>query len=570
MKTVKGVPMAKFRTTPLNEVSKINRIVDIIQQGETEAPEKIAYKYKNAKQEVQEVSFRAFGRDVRALGTALSALGIDSEHIACVAENSYVWINTYLSVLCSRGVYLPVDKELPPEDMLYVLKSGDAKVIFYSKRFEAFFRERREELSQVKYFIGFDREEDEGEFLSFSKWKKKGEEMMDGGYTEYTAHMTASDPKALKLLVYTSGTTGIAKGVMLSEENLVCEVYHGLQVADILTVGLSVLPYHHTYEAVVGILVYLHRHATTCINDSLAAILKNLKLYQPDFIYLVPAFLEMFYKKIRANMEEKGKWETFQKGARISKILLKLGIDVRRKLFAELHEVFGGNLRLMVVGAAPLRAEVIDFFETVGITVCQGYGITECSPLVSVNRNNKYADPNTVGMPLPCLEVRIDAPGEDGNGEICVKGKTVMMGYYKNPEATAACIRDGWFHTGDLGFIDERGYLSITGRCKNLIVLDNGKNVYPEELENYIMNIPYIAEAVVRGVKDENGKTVLLAEVFLSKEKVKELGQTPTEEQILQEIRAKTAALPMYKQVTRVSIRPVEFEKTTTKKIRRI
>jgi len=559
----------KAKYSALNEVSKIDRICDILTQAEAECPDKIAYQYKNAKQEVQQVTYRAFGRDIRALGSALSELGLDSEHIACVSENSYRWINLYLTVLFSRGVYLPVDKELPPDDMKYVLISGDATVIFYSKRFESYFRERRAEFANVRYFIGFDLQEDDGEFLSFSKLLARGEALLDSGYEEYVSHMTASDPHVMKMLVYTSGTTGVAKGVMLSEENLVREVYHGLQVADILTVGLSVLPYHHTYEAVVGILVYLHRHAVTCINDSLAAILKNLKLYQPDFIYLVPAFLEMFYKKIRATMEERGKWGTFQKGAKISRFLLKLGIDVRRKLFAELHETFGGKLRLMVVGAAPLRSEVIQFFETVGITVCQGYGITECSPLVSVNRNNKTADPETVGMPLPCLEVMIDNPGEDGNGEILVKGKTVMLGYYKNPEETARVMRDGWFHTGDLGHIDERGFLSITGRCKNLIVLDNGKNVYPEELENYAMNLPYIAEVVVRGVKDEKEKTVLLAEVFLSKEKIKELGAAPDEGTILSDLRALTAALPMYKQISRVEIRPTEFEKTTTKKIKR-
>ena len=553
----------------LNEVSKIERLVDILTQAEAECPNRIAYKHRYGSQEIQEVTYREFGRDVRSLGSALSELGVDQEHIAMVAENSYPWIRVYFTVLCSRGVYLPVDKELPQEDMLYVLQSGEASVVFYSKRFEAFFKENREKLPKVRYFIGLDREEDEGEFLSFAKLCEKGEKLLEEGYGEYVNHMTASDPFALKLLVYTSGTTGIAKGVMLSEDNLVGEVYHGLQVADILTVGLSVLPYHHTYEAVVGILVYLHRHATTCINESLAAILKNLKGYQPDFIYLVPAFLEMFYKKIRATMEEQGKWETFQKGAKISRFLLKMGIDVRRKLFAAVHEVFGGNLKLMVVGAAPLRDEVIDFFETVGVTVCQGYGITECAPLVSVNRNNKTADPKTVGRPLPCLEVKIACPAEDGTGEILVKGRTVMMGYYNAPEKTAEVMEDGWFHTGDLGFIDHRGYLSITGRCKNLIVLDNGKNVYPEELENLIMNIPYIAEVVVRGIKDDNGKTVILAEMFLNKDKVKEMGGTPEESKILADIRTVTSELPMYKQIAKIQLRDMEFEKTTTKKIKR-
>ena len=562
--------MAKFRTTPLNDVAPIEHIYDILTQAEAACPDRIAYQFKNKKQEVQKVTYHEFVDEVRAIGSALANLGVDEKHIACIAENSYNWICVYLSVLCSRGVYLPVDKELPPQDILYVLNSGDAEVLFYSKRFEDLLHEKRAEFPKIQYFIGFDRDEDEGEFLSFARLKEKGKALVKEGYRGYTDYTTASDLHRLKMLVYTSGTTGIAKGVMLSEENLVCEVFHGLQVADILTVGLSVLPYHHTYEAVVGILVYLHRHATTCINESLAAILKNLKLYQPDFIYLVPAFLEMFYKKIRAKMEEEGKWETFRKGARLTKALRKIGIDVRRKVFSQIHEVFGGNLKLMVVGAAALRSEVIDFFETIGITVCQGYGITECSPLVSVNRNNKYADPETVGMPLPCLTVRIDNPGEDGNGEICVKGKTVMLGYYNNPEQTAEVMRDGWFHTGDLGVIDERGYLSITGRCKNLIVLDSGKNVYPEELENYIMNVPYIAEVVVRGEKDEAGKTHVLAEIFLSSDKVKEMGKAPDEAQILADIHKETEHLALYKQVTKVKLRDQEFEKTPTRKIRRV
>ncbi len=562
--------MAKFKVTPLNDVSPISRIADILTQALAEAPDGIAYRHKYGTPEIQDVSFAEFVHQVRALGSALSELGVDQEHIACVAENSYHWIRLYLTVLCSRGVYLPVDKELPPQDMLYVLKNGDARVVFYSKRFEEFFRTHRDELPEVRYFIGFDRDEDEGEFLSYRRLSARGEELLSEGYDVYTANMTSSDPKAMKLLVYTSGTTGIAKGVMLSEENLVAEVYHGLQVADILTVGLSVLPYHHTYEAVVGILVYLHRHATTCINESLAAILKNLKTYQPDFIYLVPAFLEMFHKKILQNIEEKGKGKTFRTGAKISRILLKCGIDVRSKLFAEVHEAFGGNLKLIVVGAAPLRPEVTDFFSTIGITICQGYGITECSPLVSVNRNDPYADPKTVGMPLPCLEVKIDNPSEDGNGEILVKGKTVMLGYYKNPEETERVMKNGWFHTGDLGNIDHRGFLSITGRLKNLIVLDNGKNVYPEEIENIIMNVPTVAETVVRGVKDDAGKTVILAEIFLSKDAVKELGYEPDEKELLREIHARMTEFPMYKQVSRVTKRETEFEKTTTRKIRRV
>lgn len=551
----------------LNEVARVERLQDILDQAVAACPDRAAYRFRKGKT-VVDVSYRQFYDEVRALGSALAELGVDEGHIACIGDNSYNWIRTFLTGLLSRGVFVPVDKQLPEADIINVLTHSESRVVFYAKKFETFFREKEAELPNVRYFIGFDREEDDGKFLSLAGLLDRGMALYRSGYAVYINNMKASDPHALKLLLYTSGTTGKSKGVMLTEDNLVSVVYYGLQVSTIYTVGLSVLPYHHSYEAVTDLLVSLHHHSTLCINESLAAVLKNLGEYHPDYIYLVPAFLEVFYKKIRAGMEEKGKWETFLKAKKISRALLKVGIDARRKLFKQVHEIFGGRLIKIVVGGAPLRPDVADFFDTIGITVCNGYGITECSPLVSVNLDY-FCDFRTVGVKLPCIEVRIDDPGEDGNGEICVKGKTVMLGYYKDPEETAKAIVDGWFHTGDLGYINEYQQLSITGRIKNLIVMDNGKNVYPEEIEDYVMNVPYVQENVVSAYKDESGKTCIGVELFLNADKVKEMPAAPDEEALLAAVRAATEALPSYKRPTRVTIRDTEFPKNSSNKILR-
>ena len=559
--------MSRKKGIILNDVVRIERLQDILDQAVAACPDHTAYIYRKGKEKYT-VSYRQFYDEVRSLGSALAELGVDEGHIACIGDNSYNWIRAFLTGLLSRGVFVPVDKQLPEGDIINVLTHSESQVVFYAKKFEDFFHQKEGELPGVKFFIGFDREEDEGKFLSLKKLLDRGMELFRSGYTVYTKNMKTSDPMALKLLLYTSGTTGKSKGVMLTEDNLVGVVYYGLQVSTIYTTGLSVLPYHHSYEAVTDLLVSLHHHSTLVINESLAAVLKNLQEYHPDYIYLVPAFLEVFYKKIRAGMEEQGKWETFQKGKKISRALLKIGIDARRKLFKQVHEIFGGKLIKIVVGGAPLRPDVADFFDTIGITVCNGYGITECSPLVSVNLDY-FCDFRTVGVKLPCIDVRIDRPGEDGNGEICVKGKTVMLGYYKDPEETAKVIVDGWFHTGDLGNINQYQQISITGRIKNLIVMDNGKNVYPEEIEDYVMNVPYVQENVVSAYKDESGKTGIGVEVFLNADKVKELGQAPGEEQILADVRTATEALPSYKRPTRVTVRDTEFPKNSSNKILR-
>lgn len=550
------------------ELTRPNSIKHLMEIAVNEAADKIAFKYRTG-EGIREVSFLEFQNETVWLGTALSSIGMASGHIGCAGENSYNWIMVYLTALKSEGVFCPIDKELPDADLINVIDGGDDEVVFCDKKREETFKRIREQLPKVKYFVCFDREEDEGEFLSFNKLLAKGKELYENGDRTY-CDMQTKDMNALKMLIYTSGTTGLAKGVMLSEHNLISLVHYGLKLASIREVGLSVLPYHHSYEAVAGILVAIHRHSTLCINDSLKRVVKNLALYKPGYMYVVPALMEVLYRRMWASIEEKGKTKTVKTGIKLSRFLRAIGIDKRRKIFAELHQALGGNLEKLVCGGAPLRAEIADFFDDIGIIVTNGYGITECSPLVSVN-TDFINDPKTVGLPMECVRIKIDNPNEDGEGEICVKGDIVMLGYYKNEEATKEVFtEDGYFRTGDYGTVNKKGQILITGRKKNIIILGNGKNIYPEELEDYIGGIPYVLENIVYAYRDENGEEEALAvQCVVDPELLEKEGKESLEAKLKHDVFTALEKLPTYKQVTKVIIREIPFVKTTTNKIRR-
>ncbi len=546
----------KNKATGYYEVPPVNSIKEMLENAKNEAGDWDAYQYKISDTEIRHVSFSEFYQNTEDLGASLCALGLGDAHIACVGDNSYPWIVAYFTVLKSAGVFVPIDKELPVDDMLRIINDSDSTAIFFASRFEEAILENKEKLPNIKYFISLEREEPTDGYLTMSQLIKDGASLEKKEYDSLK-----SDENSLKLLVYTSGTTGIAKGVMLSEHNLISGVYYGLHVSQVFGTGLSVLPYNHTYEAVCDLLVSIHKHTTLCINDSLKAVLKNLQLYKPDYIYIVPAFLEIFYSGVQKNIRKQGKEKLVNSMIKISNDLRKVGIDLRKVFFKQITDAFGGNLRKIVCGGAPIRPEVGKFFGDIGIWVIGGYGITECSPLVSVN-DELANDYNTVGRRLPCLQWRVDAPNEEGIGEIQVKGDVVRLGYYKQPEKTAEVLKDGWFSTGDYGYITSEDWLVITGRKKNIIVLTNGKNIYPEEIENYIMQIDYISEVIVSGIKNDHGQeTGLIAEVYLSEER--------TVEQTLDDIQAKLDILPSYKNVSKVIIRDEPFSKTTSNKIKR-
>ena len=552
----------------LYEVTKFNNFKEMLDIAVKEAGDTIAFKFKNPGDEtVHERTYTQFRNETISLGTELAEMDLASLHVACIGENSYKWVVTYLTMINADGVFVPVDKELPIGDIINVLNESDSEVVFLANNFEKAFKENIDKLKKVKYFITFERTEDDGIFLSFDKLMAKGEKLYKSGNKKYT--IMKNDPEKLKMLVYTSGTTGLAKGVMLTEHNLAAMVYHGLRVSTVYDTCLSVLPYHHTYESVCGLLVSLHHHSTICINDKIRAVLKNLQLYKPSYLYVVPAFAESFYKKINSAIEEKGKTEIIKKLIKVSNNLRKAGIDMRRTFFKSIHATFGGRLKKIVCGGAPIRPEIGEFFDDIGINLINGYGISECSPLVSANRDY-FNDFNTAGVKLPCIDIKIDNYNDDGIGEICVKGETVMLGYYKNEAETKKVLIDGWFYTGDYGLINEYGQITITGRKKNLIVLNNGKNIYPEEIENYIMSIPYVNEVVVYAIKNDNGEeSALCAEAYLNDEKLIELNIKKPIENLKQDITAACKQLPAYKQIQKIILRQQEFEKTTSKKIKR-
>ena len=550
-----------------HEVVKVTSVKEMLELAVKEAGDQDAFQYKEGKNKIVKVTYKEFAKDTEALGTALASIDMHDKHIAMIGENSYKWLTGYLTVLKSTGVFVPIDKELTVNEVTNVLKHSESEVLFYAEKYEDWIPQIRNEVPEIKYFIGLNKKEDDEISLSYDKFKENGRKLLEQGDTKYTS--LKGDEYNLKMLIYTSGTTGTPKGVMLNEHNLMSVVYYGLQVAEIGTKSLSVLPYHHTYEAVAGILIALHKHVCICINDSLKNVLKNLQLFKPDYIYLVPAFTEVFYKSIWANAQKTGKDKILKIMIPVSNALRKVGIDLRGVLFKSIHEAFGGNLKEIVCGGAPIRPKIGKFFNDIGVTLYNGYGITECSPLVSVNRPC-LNDSTTVGIVLPCCEIKLENVNEDGDGEICVKGDIVMMGYYKEPEKTARVLKDGWFNTEDYGHVNKKGQLVINGRKKNLIVLDNGKNIYPEEIENYILGVPYVQEVVVKGKKNEQGQEVaLIAEVFLNKEKLEELNLENVEETLRNDINEACKDLPVYKHIADVEIREKEFEKTTTNKIKR-
>lgn len=565
--------MAKNKNYPLYEVAPFTDFKDMLRQASEEAGDSIAVRYYRdyASKDVRDVTYNEFKRETEELGTGLASLGITDSHVAMVSENSYQWILTYLTMLNSEGVYVPVDKELPFPEIMNILAHSDSKVVFFSKHYEQNFRDNVGSLPWIKYFVGIDLSPEDADerFISMSALMAKGAELLDSGDRSYLDLQPKDDE--LKMLVYTSGTTGTSKGVMLSLHNLVSSVYYGLQISTVYTTCLSVLPYHHTYEAVCGLLVSLHHHSTICVNDSLRHVAENLKFFKPDYIMLVPLFVENLYKKIQNTLESTGKAKLVNRMIGVSNNLRKVGVDMRKKFFKPLHDVFGGRLIKIVCGGAPIRPELAGFFDSIGINLINGYGITECSPLVSANRDY-YNDYRSVGVHLPCVEVKIDEPNENGEGEILVKGDIVMMGYYKKPDVTAEVLsEDGWFRTGDYGRLNDEGQLFITGRKKNLIVLKNGKNVYPEEIEEYLSNIPYVEEVVVYAVKNESGEeTALCAEIFPNEELLSGKTQEERHAAIKNAVEELNKTLPPYKKILKIKLRSTEFEKTTSKKIRRM
>lgn len=560
----------------LYEVRHIRDFKDLLEQSSNLFAEKAAFWIRNNGGEFQSITYRHFKEDVEALGAALVSLGLKGEFAALMGENRYEWCVTYLAVTNHVGIIVPLDKELPVPEKGNLLQRSYSKALIFSGRYANDMMTLKNAGGPVKYFINMDIEEDTEDFLSYKKLMEKGRQLLDQKSIELNDYKI--DDTALSVLLFTSGTTDLAKGVMLSQKNICSDIMGVSKTVKVHSgdVSLSILPLHHTYECTIDFLTLMYSGATIAFNEGLKHIQKNFQEVRPTMLVTVPLLLENMHKKIWDQINKKPATKiVVNVMIGISTVLNWIGIDIRRALFGSIHRSFGGRLRLIVTGAAAISPEVSKGLNRFGFKVLQGYGLTECSPLV-IGERDKYCVNGSVGLPLPGVEVRIDNPDDNGIGEIITKGDNVMLGYYKNEEATKKSLRDGWFHTGDLGKLNKSGAFFITGRLKNVIVTKNGKNIFPEEVESYINRSPFVLESLVTGYEDDkSGETVVGAHILPNleaiREKLKDI--TPTAEDIKkiisEVIKSTNKDMPLYKRISTFTVRDSEFIKTTTLKIKR-
>ena len=537
--------------------------------------DRLAYRYfENNK--LKDMSYAEFYTMVCKIASGLDKLGLTGKKIAVIGDTSPQWLATYVASLANGTVVIPMDKELAITEIEKFLSIVEADAIVYSKAFNEKLVTTINTHGTLKYFIPISAEYGEGfsdKVVDFSALLELGQTGLDEGYQINKSH----DCEQMCEMLFTSGTTGTSKCVMLCQKNIFAAVESAIDSVCFTPddVIVSVLPVHHTYE-LMCLLSAMALGMTVCINDSLRHVMKNFALFKPTGLVLVPLFMNTMHKKIWSEAEKSGKAKTLRTALKISAGLRKIGIDVRAKLFKSVTSAFGGRLDHIICGGAKLNPELVYEFEEFGISVFEGFGITECSPLVAVDRYYSRK-PGSIGPSVPCCDVRIDPNGETTDngyvmGEIQVKGDNVMLGYYNNPDANADVFtEDGWFRTGDIGYKDDDGCIYITGRIKFVIVLENGKNVFPEEIEEYLENIDTIAESCVIGRKAEDSDTVnVVAVIYPDFTKFpKEATDDEIKESIRKSINAINKKLPTFKQIKSVEIRKTEFEKTTTKKIKR-
>jgi len=548
---------------PLYQVRDVSTIRDIMESSTTLFKDNIAFMQKySLNSPYKEITYQEFRDDVFSFGTGLISMGFKDKRIAVIGESRYEWACTYMSVVCGVGTIIPIDKELPYEEVKFLIEFSEASCVVCSK---AILNKMPELINVTEKCICM---ENIGECESFDEVCIRGKREIMAGNNVY--EKLTVQPDDVNIILFTSGTTGTAKGVMLTHKNICSTIMNTLSLFQIKPTdrSFSVLPIHHTYECTGTFLCFFYSGASIAFCQGLKYLVKNMQEAKPTMVCVVPMILEAIRKNIEKTLEKKGKTETVKNGIKISKAMLKLGIDIRRKLFKEIIATFGGNLNSFLVGAAKVNPETLAFYRDIGIDSLQGYGMTECAPFIAINRFCRGRD-DSVGLPLPEVEVKIVNSDKYGIGEIAVKGDNVMKGYYKNQEETDKVLIDGWMMTGDLGYIKD-GFIFLTGRVKNLIITDNGKNVYPEEIEEYLLKSKYIEECMVYAGEDNK----IAAKIFPCFEEVERtLGSQYSDENLQElisdEIKAINKEIPLYKSIAQFTIRKEEFVKTTTKKIKR-
>ena len=563
------------------EISDYKTIKEVFQKSTIKYAENtfILEKFNN-KEPFKEIKYKEFRSDVISLGTALNDyLKLKNAPIIIIGENTYHWYVSYMALLCGSGIAVPVDKELPENEIENVINRSEAQAVIYStKKKEVIDKIKENNNINVKYFIQMNSSEElSGNSVGLDYLIKQGNILINSGNNNYMD--IEIDPEEFKVLIFTSGTTSNSKGVMICNRNLAENINAVSAFVKIYQSDrfMSILPLHHTYESTIGFLLPMAHGSSVGVCQGLRYIVSDLKELNPTAMLTVPLLVENLYKKINANIEKSKKDGMVKSMIHITNALKNVGIDIKRKVFSEIHENLGGNIRIIVSAAAPIDAKIGRWLEDIGITFLQGYGLTETAPIAALTPEYK-TKVGSAGKPVICADIKIDNPNENGEGEVLIKSSTLMLGYYKDEEATNEVMEGEYFHSGDIGYLDDEGYLYITGRCKNVIVTQNGKNIYPEEIELLLGDIPEIKESMVYGKQDLEKKgekeLVITARVIPNLDEIeKKHGKDLTEEQIYniiwEEIKNVNRKLTSYKAIKSLEIKNDEFEKTTTMKIKR-
>lgn len=562
----------------LYEVRDVENLRELIDGSVERFSQRPAFMVKDkTKGKFVSISYKKMQEDIRSLGTSLINLGLRGRKIAVIGENSYYWAISYFAIANGVGVVVPIDRELKEKEVANLLKRAEVSAVIYSKKMKKVMDEvleDRELRKTLTYPIQMDLSDDEDGRISLRRLLSHGMDLLDNGDRKYLDVEVDSD--ALAVLLFTSGTTGLAKGVMLSHRNIVSNTVNMSKYVKIIDggVGLSVLPMHHTYEMTCHVITGLYQGMSIAICEGLKYIQKNLVEAQVNVMLAVPLIFEMMHKKIFSKAKESGKDKTLRRMMNISrKFKLYNKGNITRRLFSNVHNVTGGKISQFIAGGAAINPQVIEDYEAMGFPIFQGYGMTECSPIIAVNKD-RYSKAAAAGLPLPGTEVKIYNPDEKGIGEIICRGPSVMLGYYRDDDATREALRNGWLHTGDYGYFDQDGFLYVSGRKKSVIITKNGKNIFPEEVEFYLTESEYIEEALVHGIDGlRNDDVIIKAEIFpnypLFENENPEVSEEYIEEKIGEIIEKINDTVPKYKRIKRYYIRKTEFEKTTTKKVKR-
>ena len=554
---------------------KFTDLKDMLNQTGEVYGDRPAYIFKTEeKGKFRTITHKEFRENINALGTTLIQMGLKDKRIALISENRYEWELSYLAVAAGVGVIVPLDKALPDNELESLILRSQVEAIIYSSKYDAIMNTLREKKNtNLKYFISMDLEENTQGIYAEKALVEKGKKLLAYGNKTYID--AKIDAEKMGIMLFTSGTTAMSKAVMLSHKNLVTNVMDIIQRFDLTDEDrfLSFLPLHHVFECTVGFLYPISIGGSIAFCEGVKHMAENIKEFEITAMISVPAVFDIIYRKVMKTIEKKGKLANLEKGKKVSQFLLKMKIDLRKQLFKEVHESLGPKLKLVVTGGAALDPETEKGFNDLGFDVEQGYGLTETAPVIAAE-TPKSRRLGSIGKKFPSVEVKIDDPDEEGIGELMAKGPSIMLGYYENEEATKSALEsDGWFHTGDLARIDKDGFIYISGRKKSVIVLNNGKNVFPEEIETLLNKVEGIKETFVFEKKEDDGDVKVCVEIVYDKELIKELYNIEGEENIKEflwdKVKEVNKLMPKYKYVREMVITEEPLIKTTTLKIKR-